>query len=455
MPKKRGYWTKEKCAELARQCSSRKELSEKSRACYTTSHRKGWLDEICSHMATKKRARPNHWTKDNCLKEALKYSIRSEFEKNNLGAYTRARRENWLDDICKHMSFRQRGAKGVKKLYILYWQNLNKVYIGISNNPKRRISNHLKKSSNQYIEELIFNGHQPQFEVISDWLDFSKITELEKETIDRYKNDSWEVLNIAKGGALGGTTIKWTKEKCFEQASKYQNRGAFEANESGCYKAALRLGIYEAICAHMDYIKLPNGHWTKENCLKEALKYKSRTKFCRGSGGAYNECLKNDWLDEAFAHMRLAEITYSYNECHDAAKKYSSKSSFLKQDKSKYKYAQKKDWIMKICVHMPSYTPKKYWTYENCKKEALKYSRRTDLEKNSSRAIHLIRENGWIELLTHMEKPHGSRIYWTEERIIEEIRKYPTKKLMRENNSKCMQAINRLKLDHLFGVKNN
>jgi hypothetical protein len=453
MSKNRGYWTKEKCAELAGQCSSRKELSEKSRTCYTTSHRKGWLDEICSHMETAKKAKPNYWTKDNCRKEALKYITRSEFEKNNLGAYTKARRENWLDEICEHMSFRERGAQGLKKLYTLYWPDLNMVYIGISNNPNRRLSDHLKKSSNHLVQQLILKDKLPQFEIISDWLNFSEVTELEKETIRKYRNDSWDVLNIAKGGALGGTTVKWTKDKCFEQARKYTNRGAFEANESGCYKAALRLGIYEEICSHMNYIKRPNGHWTIANCLKEALKYTSRTKFCRGSGGAYNECLKNGWLNEVCAHMQDHGISYSYDECLDAAKKYSSRNSFEKHEKFKYKYAKKKGWIQSICTHMPAYTPKKYWTYENCKVEALKYSRRMDLEKNASRVIQLIRENGWVELLSHMEKPHKSRVYWTEERLSEEIRKYPTKKLMWENNSKCMQAINRLKLGHLFDLK--
>ena len=107
-------WTKEYCQQIALTCKTRKELSEKSRTCYTISHKKGWLEEICSHMPKLLRESANHWTKENCQKEALKYNTRSLFEKGNLGAYTKARRQNWLDEICQHMDFRQRGAQGKK-----------------------------------------------------------------------------------------------------------------------------------------------------------------------------------------------------------------------------------------------------------------------------------------------------------------------------------------------------
>lgn len=449
MAHKRGYWTKERCIELALQCSSRKELSEKSRACYTISHRKGWLDEICAHMNTIKRAPPNYWTKENCQKEALKYETRSSFEKGCLGAYTKARRKNWLDEICAHMYFRQRGIKGKKKLYSLTWLDENAVYIGITNNPKRRFHDHLKDSSNLEVKKLISKGLLPKSNIISEWLNLKDIVQSEQDCIDEFERKGWNVLNMAKGGAIGGISVKWSKEECFRQAKKYTSRGDFESKESGCYKASLRLGIYEEVCAHMNYKKLPNNYWTKDKCGIEALKYKTRTKFYRGSGSAYNACLKNGWLDEVCKHMNKG-VTFSVQECEEAAQKYYSKSAFLKADKAKFKFAKKKGWLNDICKHMPKHTPKKYWTYERCKEEALKYKRRTDLEKNSSRVRGLIRQNGWDELLSHMEKPHSSRVYWTEERIREEIKKYPTKKLMRENNSKCMQAINRLKLGHLF-----
>src|ERR1017187_4564933 len=49
----------------------------------------------------------------------------------------------------------------------------------------------------------------------------------------------------------------------------------------------------------------PRGHWTKENCHKEAKKYNSRTIFCRKSSGSYYSATKNGWLEEVCSHMKF------------------------------------------------------------------------------------------------------------------------------------------------------
>lgn len=69
---------------------------------YEVARINNWLDKICCHMEYRKT--PNGTlTKNYCHKRALKCSTRSEFEKRYRGAYTKSRREGWLDDICSHM----------------------------------------------------------------------------------------------------------------------------------------------------------------------------------------------------------------------------------------------------------------------------------------------------------------------------------------------------------------
>ena len=47
------------------------------------------------------------------------------------------------------------------------------------------------------------------------------------------------------------------------------------------------------------------GHWqNKENCINEAKKYKTRGEFATKAGSAYNQCLKESWLDEVCEHMQ-------------------------------------------------------------------------------------------------------------------------------------------------------
>lgn len=350
-------WTKEVCIELASTCNSRKELSSKSRTCYTIAHRNGWLDEICAHMPKLEKFAPNHWTKENCKIEAAKYNTRGDFEKGALGAYTKARRKGWLDEICTHMSFRQKGAEGKKKIYLLKWNEFKKIYVGISNNPKRRIHDHKESSSNKYVNDLIKAGSLPMVEVIDEWKDFKEIVNAEQQAILEYKSLGWDVLNLAKGGALGGITVKWTKEACKSQALKYSSRGEFESNESGCYKAALRLGIYDEICAHMTYVKLPNGYWDFDKCKIEALKYKTRTDFYNGSSAAYSQCLKKKWLDLVSQHMISKKLPNGYwnlERCRDEALKFKTRGEYCNSSATSYRVAIKNGWLDEICSHMVS-----------------------------------------------------------------------------------------------------
>ncbi len=52
------------------------------------------------------------------------------------------------------------------------------------------------------------------------------------------------------------------------------------------------------------------GYWTKENCATEALKYTARSKFQKKSSVAYNNALKNKWLDELCNHMIIKGNRY-------------------------------------------------------------------------------------------------------------------------------------------------
>ena len=45
--------------------------------------------------------------------------------------------------------------------------------------------------------------------------------------------------------------------------------------------------------------------WTKEKCKEEALKYDNRTSFRINSISAYRKSNDNNWLDEICSHMEI------------------------------------------------------------------------------------------------------------------------------------------------------
>ena len=103
---KRTKWTKEKCHEEALKYKSRIEFKNNSGGAYKKAQTSKWLDEICSHMIPTKelhKINSTKWTKEKCHEEALKYRSRIEFMKRSNNAYDASRRNGWLDEICSHM----------------------------------------------------------------------------------------------------------------------------------------------------------------------------------------------------------------------------------------------------------------------------------------------------------------------------------------------------------------
>jgi predicted GIY-YIG superfamily endonuclease len=52
-----------------------------------------------------------------------------------------------------------------------------------------------------------------------------------------------------------------------------------------------------------------SGYWTKDRCIEESKKYKTRSEFREKNMGCYKKCHINGW-DEAFEHMIIVGDIY-------------------------------------------------------------------------------------------------------------------------------------------------
>lgn len=154
--------------------------------------------------------------------------------------------------------------------------------------------------------------------------------------------------------------VKWTYEACKEEALKYESRIKFSKSNGSAYNSARKNGWLDNICSHMEFIQLPKNFWNKDRCLEEALKYKTREEFKKGSSKAYHVAIRREWYSDICAHM---------------------------------------DEIRK---------PNGYWSFERCKEEALKYSNTTDFINNSIGAYNACTKNKWLEELTKHFKIRGT-----------------------------------------------
>lgn len=89
---------------------------------------------------------------------------------------------------------------------------------------------------------------------------------------------------------------KYTAEKLRSIAAKYPSRKSFERNERGAHCAILNFfpGMLDEIFKRKTN---PPGYWTFENVMTEAVRYKTKEDFYRGSLSAYAAAVKHGWLN--------------------------------------------------------------------------------------------------------------------------------------------------------------
>jgi hypothetical protein len=157
----------------------------------------------------------HYWSYDEVKDLALKCETKWEFQKKYRRAYRHAVRYNLLDDVGKH--FRVVGNKCKRKIYEIRFYNVKKIYIGLSFDPTTRKKSHMVKSSNKFVRDLM--EKKEEFEWFEDdkFYPENQIGVIENKRIDDRKLEGWEVLNINKGGALGGfkkgdTNTNWSKK---------------------------------------------------------------------------------------------------------------------------------------------------------------------------------------------------------------------------------------------------
>ena len=99
--KKQGHWTKQQVVESASIYSTQAEWRTNEPSALSVAIKKGWLEEATKHMSS---SRPNqrplgYWTKERVLDDAKKYKSKAEWMKSSRGAYSKAFRNGWLEEI--------------------------------------------------------------------------------------------------------------------------------------------------------------------------------------------------------------------------------------------------------------------------------------------------------------------------------------------------------------------
>ena len=333
-------WTKDKCLEEALKYKTKKEFNKNSNGAYQASYKYGWLDEVTSHLSTIKR---NFWIhKENCLKEALKYNILSDFYNISRCAYNSSCKYGWIDEITSHML--HLGDKYKRCIYSYEFDD-NSVYIGLTCDLDRRNIQHYSDIKSSVYIHMNKTGIIPNVVKLTDYIEVTDAQKMEYIFLKKYKDSGYNILNKIKTGGIGGS-IKWTKQTCLEEALKYNNYSNFRKGNVVVYNKCLRNKWLNEIEHFNKYYEKKNENITKQMCLEEALKYNNYSDFRNKSNSIYRICLKNNWIDE-ITHLKR-KIPYTKEMCLEEALKYNNYSDFRKKSDIIYRKCLKNGWINEI-----------------------------------------------------------------------------------------------------------
>jgi hypothetical protein len=177
------------------------------------------------------------------------YKHISDFQNQdpNKEAQARNKGEEFFKKITSHMT--PKGGYGRKMVYVYEFTEKDEkgnsepvaAYVGITSNEERRNIEHTtgvdyfgKESDSSPVYKFLKSnpGTTYEFKKLSDgYIPFEEAQKLESEFENKYRNDGWLILNVAKTGSLG-STFKISDEEVKKQLDKYTHYSDFYANKS-------------------------------------------------------------------------------------------------------------------------------------------------------------------------------------------------------------------------------
>lgn len=293
-------WDYESVLKEARKYKYRSDFQHGSSGAYGKARNSGWLKKCQAHM----QDRPLKWTEKTITNEAMKYESRGEFAKGSSSAYKAASNMGIIDDVCKHMKILYNGYNHC--VYVIRNERLNSAYIGITSQKyELRMQQH-RGENNPCNSRKIIAFDDTVCEQLTDYIytpdDVKNFAE--QQFVNQFQANGFKILNNQKSiGNVGYSKRKWSRKLCHEKALNYKTRWDFQKFSTNEYTAAKNHSWLDYICSHMESPIKSSDYWTKERCILEAKKFKSKNEFRINASYPYKIMLKNAWAEEVCAHI--------------------------------------------------------------------------------------------------------------------------------------------------------
>jgi len=419
-----GFWTEEALIEDAKRFSTIKEWRAKSASAYATAKAKKLLD-ICTAHLERERVPSGFWSKERCRKEAKKYLTIKEWSLADGASYDFAKRNGLIEELTGHMI--KTLSVGESTLYQLFTS------LDLTFEFQKRFDDLRHKTY------LPYDFYLPEFNLVIEYQGRQHFKVSKSSMYRRDFNSMQERDELKREYALS-SGINYL-EISAELPSDIEAETLAKIREIA---PSFRLSKRALTDEELKKIAML-GEWDKQAVLEEARKYSTKTEWRYCGNSSEQIARKRGWYKEASAHMKGTSRPNGYwskERVISSAAKHSSRSEWRRGNRGAYAAALAKGWIEEATKHMPKHAgnsdklPHGYWTEERILENARKFKSVLEWRYSPKNSYRYALERGLLEAATaHMEiksKPPG---YWTEDTALEDAKKYSSKKEWRLSNS--------------------
>lgn len=277
------------------------------------------------------------YSKEDCLKAAIKCSSRSEFEKKYSGEYAKAMRMGWLDEVCAHMKVVGNRYRRCIYAYLFEQDDLKYVYVGLTGNIAKRDKEHRVRTSSA-VNKFAQRHHLeiPPVRQMTDYLPKDQAATREGEILQQFVSNGCIPINIQKTGGLGGHLPDdgYTYSQCQDAAAKYSKRSEWKQKDYSTYYIASKYDWIDTIMPqNKPFGNQQTRYWTIERCCDLAKGCATITEFREKYPSAYTRICKSKWNDIVFANIKRQHPPHNFDidTIKETLKRYPSTASFAKE----------------------------------------------------------------------------------------------------------------------------
>lgn len=339
-------WTKENILLAAQKCYSYKEFISMYPSAYGAALKNNWLKDIQEKLPKDRR----NWGKEDIEKIFEQCNSIEEVYKMYGGACEAAKRIGIYENLSKKYRIQH---KTYTKQEIVEYAKKFRYKIDFLNSNRSMFNAAIRLGIYKEIIDILET--KPHGKTIEEYItlasSYKSRSDFKKEHPGAYaviiSKDGW--ADKCFGHMRYKCRVNLSDREILNEALKYKTKNEWQKNDPGGYNASKKRGLFDLATKHMQR-PIPHNKISDDFLVQLCSKYNNLAYFRKQHPNEYSVIVRRgkNFMDVCFKNMTKKKHFYTKEEAMRIAKEYSSRTRLFKENNSVYYYLNKND-LLDVC----------------------------------------------------------------------------------------------------------